>query len=98
MSMSDWGGVARLQLGFGLFRLLRTSLETHTHHPHATHLDALCPCRLVEHSLVSRFLTVASLVSCLSCFVSALLLSFVGPVLFVSFLCASQCLYLCLCL
>ena len=32
--MSDWVGVARYLLGFGLFHSPRTSRETHAHHPH----------------------------------------------------------------
>ena len=67
-STSDRDGVARLPLEFGLFHSPRISAETHTHHPHTRHTPprslSLSSC---EHSLVSRFLSVASLVSCLSC-------------------------------
>ena len=73
VSMSDWVEVARLSLGFGLFHSLRTSPETHTHHPHTRHAPRhSLSLSSWEHSLVSRFLSVASLISCLSC-VSCLL-------------------------
>ena len=66
---------------------------------------ALCLCRLVEHSFVSRFLSFASLISCLSrvsCLLSVLFYFCLASVLClsclvsVSFLCASLCLCQCL--
>ena len=72
--------MARLPLVVGLFHSPRTSRSPRTH---ATHLDTLCLCRLVSIPLslvscLSRLVYLdcrVSLISCLSCFVSALLLS-----------------------
>ena len=74
---------------------------------HATHLDTLCLSRLVSIPLsliscLSRLLSLvcrASLVSCVTCSVSVLLLSSLCPVLFMSFsLSVRPCVRLCACL
>ena len=77
-------GVESCALGFGLFDSPRTSQETHTHHPQTRHAPrhslTLLSCK---NSFVSRFLSVVSLISCLTCLVSALLQSSVCAVFFV---------------
>ena len=63
--LRSWVKVARLPLEFRLFHSPRTSQETHTHTRHAPRQSlSLSSC---EQSLVSRSLSVASLISCLSC-------------------------------
>ena len=102
-------GLARLVRG-GEIRLrcaLGDGPRRGTTRTHATQLDTLCLSRPVSIPLslvscLSRLLSLvcrASLVSCVTCSVSALLLSSLCPVLFVSFsLCVRPCVRLCACL
>ena len=100
--------------GIGLARLVREGeiqlrcalWDGRTTRTHATHLDTICISRPVSIPLslvssLSRLLSLvcrASLVSCVTCSVSALLLSSLCPVLFVFvfFVCPSLCPSLCL--
>ena len=67
-SVSDFSAVERLPLGVGLFHSPRACWRPTRTHPHTRHASrhslSLSSCK---HSLVSRFLSVASLASCLSC-------------------------------
>ena len=92
----------------GLFRTCGKVSEIHAHHPHTLHAPrrSLSSC---EHSLVSRFLSVASLfssLSCVSCLLSVLFCSCFASVLCLSCLvcvfsvrlCVHACVCVCLCL
>ena len=109
------GERGRVRSGIGLARLvrggeirLRCALgDGPRRAPPATHLDTLCLSRPVSIllslvSCLSRLLSLvcrASLVSCVTCSVSALILASLCPVLFVSFsLSVRPCVRLCACL